>query len=145
MPGISPGSIACGSDSSVRSIAGGSLRPATDGGVTSKAGWIDVVRDGDGGNNPFWYGTSGNSLELRYGNQFQIFSATITPGQRVEVSRPRGLAKFGELIPHIAGSTPMPGGGYLFIWRGEDEKPVTEANLVLNWFTELERRLREAG
>jgi hypothetical protein len=95
-----------------------------------------------GGGGAIWYrGESASPLEIWYGNDANVFSVTVTTGERVRISEPRLVADISELQPKLEGFPSfLPDGRILFILRGEDEEEIREANVVLNWFSELEAR-----
>ncbi len=107
-----------------------------------------------GGSGAIWYrGKSAAPLEIWYsgksalqfiswaGKDPNIFRVTVTAGERVRISDPSLVADVSELRPKLEGFPAfLPDGRILSILRGEDEEEVREANVVLNWFSELEAR-----
>jgi Tol biopolymer transport system component len=99
-----------------------------------------------GGYDPIWYsGYDTSPLVIRYANQLNIFDVTITTEPDVRISEPRLIADISELLPKLRGGNPLPDGRFLVIHQGEDEVEPTEINVVLNWFDELDDRLKAAN
>jgi serine/threonine-protein kinase len=104
---------------------------------------IPVSTSGGGG--AIWYrGYDTSPLVIRYVNQLNIFDVFVTAEPEVGISEPKFIVDISEMYSKFIAGHPMPDGRYIGIVQGEGEEEVTEVNVVLNWYSELEARLRSA-
>ena len=94
----------------------------------------------------FWYTADGTSpLVIRYGSQLKAYRVTVAGEGDPRISEPEFITDVSELWPKLKGSVGIhPDGRFLVFLQGEDEEVPTEINVVLNWFDELDARLRSA-
>jgi Tol biopolymer transport system component len=106
----------------------------------------EIAVSGDGGLNPEWQlpRAKDGTLELRYGNQFDVYAVTLKTEGRFELSRPRLVTNLSAIWPRLRGFDQLPDGRLLVALTGEDEEEPTHLSATINWFSELERRMRSA-
>jgi len=93
----------------------------------------------DGGNEPVW-GPQGREIFYRNGDQMMVVA--IAAGSGLSVSKPRLLYKgnYERAPTHVLGSYDVSPDGKHFVMIRSDQPAVTQINVVLNWFEELESR-----
>jgi serine/threonine protein kinase len=102
----------------------------------------EIAISGDGGGSPGWRPMAKDgTLELRYGNQFDLFAVTLTTEGGLELSRPRLVTNLSAIWPRLRGGDQLPDGRLLVILRGEDEEEPVHLSATINWFYELESRM----
>ena len=94
----------------------------------------------DGGTEPVW-GPDGREIFYRNGDQMMVVS--VASGSGLTVSKPRLLFK-GSYVQfpsqNVLGSYDISPDGKSFVMIRSDQPPVTQINVVLNWFEELKSR-----
>jgi len=94
----------------------------------------------DGVNEPVW-GPHGREIFYRNGDQMMVVSVATASG--LSVSKPRLLYKGNyehSPNPNVLGSYDISPDGKRFVMIRSDRPLVTQINVVLHWFEELESR-----
>ncbi|HET6372283.1 MAG TPA: hypothetical protein VFG76_03185, partial [Candidatus Polarisedimenticolia bacterium] len=90
-----------------------------------------------GGTEPLW---SRDGRELFFQSGSRLMGVTVTTGTTFSVSVPQ-LVHEGRFLRTVNGNTPWSlspdGKRFLRVQQVEPERPVTQIELVLNWFSEL--------
>jgi len=100
----------------------------------------------DGGDDPFWVvPDNGGALEIWFSATGGFYKVRLTTEPEVRVSKPEIYSAFQEkreiISERYLSGDRLPDGGWLALRRSEDEAEPTGTSVVLNWTTELKRRL----
>ena len=96
----------------------------------------------DGGTEPLW---SHDGRELLFQTGTRLMSASVSQGPTLSIGAPRVVHE-GRFLRSINGNTSWAmmrdGQRFLRVQQVEQERPVTDITLVLNWFDEATRLVR---
>ena len=100
----------------------------------------------DGGGDPFWVvPDNGGPLEIWFSATGGFYKVRLTTEPEVRVSKPEIFSAFQEkreiISERYLSGDRLPDGGWIALRRSEDEAEPTGTSVVLNWTTELKRRL----
>jgi serine/threonine-protein kinase len=102
----------------------------------------DIPVTTNGADDPWWDPRrKGSPLQLRFSERTRQFTIDVVTDPELKLSRPKLLGDFEELAQKSAFGDHLPDGRYLDVMKGEEETPPDRVNVVLNWTTELERRM----
>jgi serine/threonine-protein kinase len=100
----------------------------------------------DGGGGPMWFvPENGGPPEIWFGSTGGMYKVRLTTEPEMRVSKPTIVSEFQEKREiinerYLSGGR-LPDGGWIGLRRSEDEAEPTGTSVVLNWTTELKRRL----